>query len=45
MGDLIGVSVVVDELDDAARSQLPPVSALLRAAELPEDLPGTSPGR
>lgn len=35
--ELVGLSVIVDQLAPAARSQLSPVSALLAADELPRD--------
>ena len=33
--ELVGVSVIVDELDDAVRAELPVIRSLLTAAELP----------
>jgi hypothetical protein len=36
--ELVGCAVLVDQLTDTARDQLPPVRALLRGEDLP--LPG-----
>lgn len=36
-GQLIGISVMVDQLDSPARSLLPPVRALVTTAELPSE--------
>jgi adenine phosphoribosyltransferase len=34
---LVGVAVLVDQLDDAARNRLPSVTCVVRAADLPSD--------